>query len=1052
MKTDSNMLPPFLKTIYVLIVDDKLGTDENKRFLQRFSGLVRGLAMHEKDLEGWTIEVRGVDDPRKALKHIQVRPVDLILVDCDFSRYKGSTQKENSSDELIEIDDYIFNERIKNIGIDLYRHLNNARHFKIKDEEGSLDFMHVLFTDYKKTNIKQFLEDRKWNNKVYGLSKKDVPISNESSFYLLSKNANNTADILVKLLVECKERILNWIDGGNSATADVQYRVLYRFIGHKFAHHDWLPEYLMCIPNGQPKLDDEKNNYLFSIPGWNVYSRGREYKEPSKREKGLFFAFPQNKEVENRSPANEYKLPAITKAAIAFIDYLNKYKPTTDARTIIHNGIYGIYKPTKILDKKDTYKIAAASIEQAANNETIKTYKFGGIEFDSQLWLAATPLTGSTMAGKSEMVIEHYIGKIEALLLLGIGAAVLKTVYPSVESNGEWPEQEMFLKNQSRCYKKSDTLYNTGSTPNEAFPPEMFNRVLNAIKRNESLCKKIIPSLGAHSNDEKTWQELFVGVFKECNNQYPLVEINARHAIREIAVSSGLRGDEYFHPMSADISATLARLTAFYSEFERWVRTVAKIAGKRKLIFKFPYRIDLFVFLNICNVLKKEYKNICGVTLINTFKSPLIHPAIYKKGRKPDGANPKKDFKGFFDVINHPQVSGTALAPIRNYILDALQDNRFIPDGFNLDISASGGINDKEDVIECLTLGAKSVQLGTKLLMKTTATSVQTLNGAAANENPYKKNREITSRIPEVERFVKRRIHFDISKCVRCGSCYSSFYCDAFLNRRFQDKPVKYKDAFYDLAFPLIDEDACVGCGLCEQLCEWGALSLVIKDDNTAGGAKIDNDKKIISYFDKSGLKQVANRKLILASSSPRRSQILTGLGLVFEVQEPNDVNEYMKTTEVHRTIEEVIKVNAKIKAEKVAENNRDAIVIGCDTIIVFNNEIIGKPNTHEKARETLKKLSGQEHSVLSGLAVIDTVTNKELVAYEKTKIKFRNLSDEEIDDYIATGEPLDKAGAYGIQERGELFVEEIEGSFSNVVGLPKELLIRFLHELNKQG
>jgi len=94
-------------------------------------------------------------------------------------------------------------------------------------------------------------------------------------------------------------------------------------------------------------------------------------------------------------------------------------------------------------------------------------------------------------------------------------------------------------------------------------------------------------------------------------------------------------------------------------------------------------------------------------------------------------------------------------------------------------------------------------------------------------------------------------------------------------------------------------------------------------------------------------------------------------------------------------------------------------------------------------------KLSGNYHSVFSGLAVIDMHKNKELVGYDKTEVKFKYLSEKEINDYVKSGEPLDKAGAYGIQERGGAFVESIKGSFSNVVGLPKDLLTRFLVELD---
>lgn len=139
---------------------------------------------------------------------------------------------------------------------------------------------------------------------------------------------------------------------------------------------------------------------------------------------------------------------------------------------------------------------------------------------------------------------------------------------------------------------------------------------------------------------------------------------------------------------------------------------------------------------------------------------------------------------------------------------------------------------------------------------------------------------------------------------------------------------------------------------------------------------------------------------------------------------------------------------NALGKAKEVSYKHKDSIVIGCDTIVAFNNEFLGKPLTPDNAHMMLKKLSGNCHSVFSGLAVIDTQIHKELVGYDKTEVKFKVLSEKEINDYVESGGPLDKAGAYGIQECGETFVESVQGSFSNVVGLPEELLTRFLAEL----
>ena len=185
-------------------------------------------------------------------------------------------------------------------------------------------------------------------------------------------------------------------------------------------------------------------------------------------------------------------------------------------------------------------------------------------------------------------------------------------------------------------------------------------------------------------------------------------------------------------------------------------------------------------------------------------------------------------------------------------------------------------------------------------------------------------------------------------------------------------------------------------------------------------------------------------RDICLASSSPRRQQILKDLGLDFVVSHPVKYKEKLGGLDP----EALVCHNALGKAKEVAEKYKDSIIIGCDTIVTFNNEILGKPLTPDNAHVMLMKLSGNYHSVFSGLAVIDTQKNRELVGYDKTEVKFKDLSEKEINDYVESGEPLDKAGAYGIQECGGAFVESIKGSFSNVVGLPKELLAKFLVEL----
>jgi septum formation protein len=185
-------------------------------------------------------------------------------------------------------------------------------------------------------------------------------------------------------------------------------------------------------------------------------------------------------------------------------------------------------------------------------------------------------------------------------------------------------------------------------------------------------------------------------------------------------------------------------------------------------------------------------------------------------------------------------------------------------------------------------------------------------------------------------------------------------------------------------------------------------------------------------------------KNICLASSSIRRQQILKDLGLDFVVSYPVEFKEKLSGSDP----EALVCHNALGKAKDVAKKYKDSIIIGCDTIVVFNNEILGKPLTPDNAHVMLMKLRGNYHSVFSGLAVIDMQKNKKLIGCDKTKVKFKDLSEKEIKDYVDSGEPLDKAGAYGIQECGGAFVESIKGSFSNVVGLPKELLTRFLAEL----
>jgi septum formation protein len=174
--------------------------------------------------------------------------------------------------------------------------------------------------------------------------------------------------------------------------------------------------------------------------------------------------------------------------------------------------------------------------------------------------------------------------------------------------------------------------------------------------------------------------------------------------------------------------------------------------------------------------------------------------------------------------------------------------------------------------------------------------------------------------------------------------------------------------------------------------------------------------------------------RIVLASKSPRRSEILNNIGVKFEVVESNYDEAVNKTLDPGGYVKYLAYKKAESVAKSIAEN---AIVIGADTVVVVDSKILGKPKNIQDAFNMLKDLSGRWHKVYSGVCVIDAITEKFVSDYEVTSVKIKELSDEEITGYIKTGEPLDKAGSYAIQGIGSLIVEGIEGCYFNVVGLP---------------
>ena len=178
----------------------------------------------------------------------------------------------------------------------------------------------------------------------------------------------------------------------------------------------------------------------------------------------------------------------------------------------------------------------------------------------------------------------------------------------------------------------------------------------------------------------------------------------------------------------------------------------------------------------------------------------------------------------------------------------------------------------------------------------------------------------------------------------------------------------------------------------------------------------------------------LVKKRLVLASRSPRRHALLKQIGLTFEVEESGVQEEF----DAEKSPAENVQLVAHRKAAAVARHLMDAIVIGADTTVVLDGKLFGKPAGREDAVTMLSALSGRTHQVYTGFALFDRPSNRSTSSVEVTSVTFRKLSDLEIQEYVQSGSPMDKAGAYGIQDDyGAVFVRRIEGCFYNVVGFP---------------
>jgi septum formation protein len=192
-------------------------------------------------------------------------------------------------------------------------------------------------------------------------------------------------------------------------------------------------------------------------------------------------------------------------------------------------------------------------------------------------------------------------------------------------------------------------------------------------------------------------------------------------------------------------------------------------------------------------------------------------------------------------------------------------------------------------------------------------------------------------------------------------------------------------------------------------------------------------------------INKILGKKYILASRSERRKKLLKQIGLNFIIKDSN-ISE-INSNSYHPI--KLVKLNSINKSRKVAEKYNNEIIIGADTIVVLDKKILGKPKNEKQAEDYLNRLSGKKHIVYTGFNIIDTKNRKEVFAYEKTNVYFRDLSSDEINYYVKHHKPFDKAGAYGIQDDfGCLFIKKIEGDYYNVVGLPLVKLFLSLQKL----
>ncbi len=190
-----------------------------------------------------------------------------------------------------------------------------------------------------------------------------------------------------------------------------------------------------------------------------------------------------------------------------------------------------------------------------------------------------------------------------------------------------------------------------------------------------------------------------------------------------------------------------------------------------------------------------------------------------------------------------------------------------------------------------------------------------------------------------------------------------------------------------------------------------------------------------------------SNRRLILASASPRRQDLLRQLGFGFDIvlpehEEPKDLSGELSPPELAEAL-------SFYKARSAAQQLKQEIILAGDTIATLNGEIFGKPDDRNDASRIMQRIAGTTHLVITGITLLNAESHERLIAHEVTSVTMRRLDEAELNDYLDSGDWQGKAGAYGIQDRGDQFVTNIDGSFENVVGLPVDLVTRMLSSWN---